>query len=160
MFNLMFNSVFNSPRPASPKSSLNSTFGGAATILRGTIDTGYYKQIIFPLLFSNRLCDIFDEETLIAVHESSGDQDFALFQANHRFQVPTESHWKEPRKVSSDVGGAIQQTPQAIQIANQAKPFGILGDAPWSYKHRLSGAMLRELLEHFSMKAFGAEISC
>src|SRR5688572_31791793 len=31
---------------------------GAATLLRGTIDAGDYKQFIFPLLFYKRLCDV------------------------------------------------------------------------------------------------------
>ena len=128
---------------------LESYLWGAATILRGTIDAGDYKQFIFPLLFFKRLCDVFDEETLIALRESDGDQDFALFPENHRFQVPTESHWKELRKVSRDVGGAIQRSMRSIETANQDKLFGIFGDAQWSNKDRLSDAMLRDLVEHF-----------
>ena len=42
---------------------LESYLWGAATLLRGTIDAGDYKQFIFPLLFYKRLCDVFDEET-------------------------------------------------------------------------------------------------
>jgi len=30
---------------------------GAASLLRGTIDTFDYKQYIFPLLFFKRICD-------------------------------------------------------------------------------------------------------
>jgi type I restriction enzyme M protein len=41
---------------------LESYLWGAATLLRGTIDAGDYKQFIFPLLFFKRLCDVFDEE--------------------------------------------------------------------------------------------------
>ena len=48
---------------------------GAATLLRGTIDAGDYKQFIFPLLFYKRLCDVFDEEVVTALRESDGDQD-------------------------------------------------------------------------------------
>ena len=35
---------------------------GAATMLRGKIDAGDYKQFIFPLLFFKRICDVYDEE--------------------------------------------------------------------------------------------------
>ena len=35
---------------------------GAATLLRGLIDAGDYKQYIFPLLFFKRICDVYDEE--------------------------------------------------------------------------------------------------
>ena len=46
---------------------LESYLWGAAVLLRGTIDAGDYKQFIFPLLFFKRLCDVFDEETLLAL---------------------------------------------------------------------------------------------
>ena len=69
---------------------------GAATLLRGTIDAGDYKQFIFPLLFYKRLCDVFDEETQAALKESGGDTKFAAYPENHRFQVPEESHRRSP----------------------------------------------------------------
>ena len=67
---------------------LESYLWGAATLLRGTIDAGDYKQFIFPLLFYKRLCDVFDEETQAALKESGGDTDFAAYPENHRFQIP------------------------------------------------------------------------
>ena len=57
---------------------LESYLWGAATLLRGTIDAGDYKQFIFPLLFYKRLCDVFDEETQTALADSGGDQQFSL----------------------------------------------------------------------------------
>ena len=129
---------------------LESYLWGAAVLLRGTIDAGDYKQFIFPLLFYKRLCDVFDEEVVTALRDSGGDQDFALFPENHRFQVPAEAHWREIRKVSRDVGRALQQAMRAIETANPDKLFGIFGDAQWTNKDRLSDAMLRDLIEHFS----------
>ena len=129
---------------------LESYLWGAAVLLRGTIDAGDYKQFIFPLLFFKRLCDVFDEETVTALRESGGDQDFALFPENHRFQVPADAHWREIRKVSRDVGRGLQQAMRAIETANPDKLFGIFGDAQWTNKDRLSDAMLRDLIEHFS----------
>ncbi len=129
---------------------LESYLWGAAVLLRGTIDAGDYKQFIFPLLFYKRLCDVFDEEVVTALRESGGDQDFALFPENHRFQVPADAHWREIRKVSRDVGRALQQGMRSIETANPDKLFGIFGDAQWTNKDRLSDAMLRDLIEHFS----------
>src|SRR6266436_910798 len=43
---------------------LKSYLWGAATLLRGTIDAGDYKQFIFPLLFYKRLCDGFLQRSL------------------------------------------------------------------------------------------------
>ena len=129
---------------------LESYLWGAAVLLRGTIDAGDYKQFIFPLLFYKRLSDVFDEETVTALRDSGGDQDFAMFPENHRFQVPPDAHWREIRKVSRDVGRALQQAMRAIETANPEKLYGIFGDAQWTNKDRLPDAMLRDLIEHFS----------
>ena len=132
------------------QNQLESYLWGAATLLRGTIDAGDYKQFIFPLLFYKRLCDVFEEETQTALKESAGDAEFAAFQENHRFQIPAEAHWQEVRKVAKNVGLALQSAMRAIETANPDKLYGIFGDAQWPNKDRLSDAMLRDLIEHFS----------
>jgi type I restriction enzyme M protein len=129
---------------------LESYLWGAATLLRGTIDAGDYKQYIFPLLFFKRVCDVFDEETSAALKESGGDQAYALFPEQHRFQVAPAAHWREVRKVTTHVGQAIQKAMRANETANQEKLLGIFGDAQWTNKDRLSDEMLRDLVEHFS----------
>lgn len=35
---------------------------GAAVLLRGDVDPGEYKNIIFPLMFFKRISDVYDEE--------------------------------------------------------------------------------------------------
>src|SRR5215467_12354382 len=129
---------------------LESYLWGAATLLRGTIDAGDYKQFLFPLLFYKRLCDVFDEETRTALAESDGNQQFSLFLENHRFQIPPEAHWRRVRQTATDVGRALQNAMRAIETANPDKLYGIFGDAQWTNKDRLSDAMLRDLVEHFS----------
>ena len=129
---------------------LESYLWGAATLLRGTIDAGEYKQFIFPLLFYKRLCDVFDEETVRALKESGGDEQFAQFPENHRFQIPSDAHWREIRKVNRDVGTSLQKAMRTIETANPDKLFGIFGDSQWANKDRLSDTMLRDLIEHFS----------
>ncbi|RFC49699.1 MAG: type I restriction enzyme M protein, partial [Verrucomicrobia bacterium] len=64
--------------------------------------------------------------------------------------MPADAHWREIRKVSRDVGRGLQQAMRAIETANPDKLFGIFGDAQWTNKDRLSDAMLRDLIEHFS----------
>src|SRR5579863_3791307 len=129
---------------------LESYLWGAATLLRGTIDAGDYKQFIFPLLFYKRLCDVFDEETQAALKESGGDKDFAAYPENHRFQIPSEAHWRNVRQAAKNVGKALQSAMRTIETANPDKLYGIFGDAQWTNKDRLSDAMLRDLVEHFS----------
>lgn len=129
---------------------LESYLWGAAVLLRGTIDAGDYKQFIFPLLFYKRLCDVFDEERTAALTESGGDEQFALFRENHRFQIPLEAHWTQVRQVAKNVGSALQSAMRSIETANPDKLFGIFGDAQWTNKDRLPDSMLRDLIEHFS----------
>src|SRR2546428_8616144 len=97
---------------------LESYLWGAATLLRGTIDAGDYKQFIFPLLFFKRLCDVFDEETQAALADSDGDAAYAAYPENHRFQIPPEAHWRELRQVAKNVGQALQAAMRAIETAN------------------------------------------
>ena len=74
---------------------------GAATLLRGLIDAGDYKQFIFPLLFYKRLCDVFEEEVALALADSGGDQAYAHFAENHRFQIPEDAQWSAVRQASA-----------------------------------------------------------
>jgi len=132
------------------QSQLESYLWGAAVLLRGTIDAGDYKQFIFPLLFYKRVCDVYDEETALALAESEGDEDYAQFPEHHRFQIPPEAHWRAVRQVARDVGGALQAALRSIEIANPDKLLGIFGDAQWTNKDRLPDALLRDLIEHLS----------
>lgn len=129
---------------------LESYLWGAATLLRGTIDAGDYKQFIFPLLFFKRLCDVYDQEYERALKESSGDVDFATFAENHRFQVPTGARWLDVRNRPKNVGKGIQDAMRDIEKSNPDTLFGIFGDAQWTNTERLPDKMLKDLLEHFS----------
>lgn len=123
---------------------------GAATLLRGVIDAGDYKQYIFPLLFYKRICDVYDEEYQKALAESGGDKEFAKFEENHRFQIPRGAHWRDVRQVTVNVGDTLQKALRKIEQSNEDKLFGIFGDASWTNKERLSDEILTDLLEHFS----------
>lgn len=134
------------------QSELESHLWGAATILRGTIDAGDYKQFIFPLLFFKRISDVWDEEYQQALEESGGDIDYASFAENHRFQLPDGAHWRDVRAVARNVGQALQSAMRAIEQANPDKLYGVFGDAQWTNKDRLSDETLRDLIEHFSLR--------
>lgn len=129
---------------------LENYLWGAAVLLRGVIDPGEYKNIIFPLMFFKRISDVYDEEYETALKESEGDKEYAEFAENHSFVVPKGAHWKEVRQVTSDVGLAIREAMREIEKANPDKLFGIFGDTNWTNKNRLSDRILIDLIEHFS----------
>lgn len=124
---------------------LESYLWGAAVLLRGVIDPGEYKNIIFPLMFFKRISDVYDEEYNTAMKESGAD-----FPENHTFQVPKGAHWADVRKVTTDVGLAIREAMRAIEKENPDKLFGIFGDTNWTNKNRLTDRILVDLIEHFS----------
>jgi type I restriction enzyme M protein len=134
------------------QTELESYLWGAATLLRGTIDAGDYKQFIFPLLFYKRLCDVYDEERGEALEESGGDEEYARLPELHRFQIPPEAHWSAVRSQVENVGKAIQDALREIERSNPDTLYGVFGDAAWTNKDRLPDYLLRELIEHFSSR--------
>ncbi len=127
----------------------------AANILRGPVDAADFKTYIFPMLFFKRLSDVHDEEHQAALSEFDGDEEAALFAENYRFQIPDGCHWTDVRKRTTNVGQALQSALRGIEQANPHTLYGIFGDAQWTNKERLSDALLRDLIEHFSKLNLG-----
>lgn len=50
--------------PATADKSLEAWIWDAACSIRGAKDAGKYKDYILPLIFTKRLCDVFDDELL------------------------------------------------------------------------------------------------
>ena len=129
---------------------LESYLWGSAVLLRSTIDAGDYKKYIFPLLFFKRLCDVYDEESQIALEENGGNEEVLEFEETHSFAIPKGSHWNDVRNTSENVGQAISEAFRNIERANPVLLRGIFGEAPWTNKQRLPDRLLKDLLEHFS----------
>ena len=134
---------------------LESHLWEAANILRGPVDAADFKTYVFPLLFFKRISDVHDEEYQAALEESRGDEEYALFAQNYRFQVPEGCHWRDVRAVTVNVGQALQKALRGIEKANPETLYGIFGDAQWTNKERLSDVLLRDFIEHFSRITFG-----
>lgn len=126
----------------------------SANILRGPVDAADFKTYIFPLLFFKRICDVWDEEYR-EITEEIGDPELALFPESHRFQIPEGCHWKDVRETPLNVGSALQRALREIEKANPETLYGVFGDAQWSNKDRLSDALHKDLIEHFSKLSFG-----
>ncbi|HEX2972357.1 MAG TPA: class I SAM-dependent DNA methyltransferase, partial [Tepidisphaeraceae bacterium] len=136
-------------------SQLESHLWEAANILRGPVDAADFKTYVFPLLFFKRISDVHDEEYQAALAEAGGDEEYARFPQNYRFQVPEDCHWRDVRAVTSNVGQALQKAMRGIEKANPETLYGIFGDAQWTNKDRLSDALLKDLIEHFSRISLG-----
>ena len=136
-------------------SQLESHLWEAANILRGPVDAADFKTYVFPLLFFKRISDVHDEEYQTALAEAGGDEEYARFPQNYRFQVPEDCHWRDVRAVTSNVGQALQKAMRGIEKANPETLYAIFGDAQWTNKDRLSDALLKDLIEHFSRISLG-----
>ncbi len=136
-------------------SQLEGHLWESANILRGPVDAADFKTYIFPLLFFKRITDVYDEEFAVALEESDGDMEFAQFPENHRFQIPEGAHWRDVRSRSTNIGHALQKAMRAIEQANPDTLHAIFGDAQWTNKDRLSDALLKDLIEHFSSLSLG-----
>ena len=75
--------LFRITMPAPDKSkSLESWIWDAACSIRGAKDAPKYKDYILPLIFTKRLCDVFDDEiNRIAVEVGSRRKAFQLARA-------------------------------------------------------------------------------
>ncbi len=122
--------------PTLPLENLESHLWEAANILRGPVDAADFKTYVFPLLFFKRISDVHDEEHAAALKEADGDEEYALFPQNYRFQIPERCHWRDVRAVPSNVGQALQVAMRGIEKANPETLYGIFGDAQWTNKDR------------------------
>jgi len=123
------------------------------------VDAADFKTYVFPLLFFKRISDVHDEEYQAALKESGGDEEYAQFPQNFRFQVPEECQWVDVRAVTTNVGQALQKAMRCIEKANPETLYGIFGDAQWTNKERLSDSLLRDLIEHFSSINLGNQVA-
>ena len=68
-----------------PSKSLESWIWDAACSIRGAKDAPKYKDYILPLIFTKRLCDVFDDEiNRIASEMGSRKKAFQLAKADHK----------------------------------------------------------------------------
>src|SRR5262245_11045145 len=137
-------------KPPITLGELESHLWEAANILRGPVDAADFKTYVFPLLFFKRISDVHDEEYAAALAESGGDEEYAVFPQNYRFQIPEGCHWDDVRVVTTNVGQALLKAMRGIEKSNPETLYVIFGDAGWTNKERLPDSLLRDLMEHFS----------
>lgn len=99
--------------PNEKEKTLESWIWDAACSIRGAKDAPKYKDYILPLIFTKRLCDVFDDEIdRIAGEAASRNKAFRLAKADHklvRFYLPLEPDdadqpvWSVIRKLADQI---------------------------------------------------------
>jgi type I restriction-modification system DNA methylase subunit len=78
--------------------SLESWIWDAACSIRGAQEAPKFKDFILPLVFTKRLCDVFDDElNRIAKEVGSRTKAFKLVEKDHKLVRP---RWEYPSKSS------------------------------------------------------------
>lgn len=127
---------------------LESHLWGAANILRGQIDSSDYKQYIFGILFLKRLSDVFEEEGEKLLADGESEEVAWEDPDEHEFFVPKRARWASLRKISSDIGSAINKAFEELEEHN-SKLTGVLAPIDFNNKERLPDVILDRLLSHF-----------
>ncbi len=97
--------------------SLESWIWDAACSIRGAKDAPKYKDFILPLIFTKRLCDVFDDEiNRMAAEVGSRKKAFQLAKRDHKLvrfylplvpEDPEEPVWSVIRKLADKIGEQI-----------------------------------------------------
>ena len=150
--------------------SLESWIWDAACSIRGAKDAPKYKDYILPLIFTKRLCDVFDDElNRIAAKVGSRKKAFQLAGADHklvRFSLPLmpddpeQPVWSVIRKLSDKIGEGV--TTHMRAIARENPPLqGIIDrvdfNATTHGQRDLDDDRLSNLIEAISTKRLGLE---
>ena len=154
--------------PIPTDKSLESWIWDAACSIRGAKDAGKYKDYILPLIFTKRLCDVFDDE-LNRIAEEVGGRAKAFKLVKHdkklvRFYLPLEPKtpddpvWSVIRTISEKVGERLTTHLRAIADANPLLK-GILDrvdfNATTHGSRDLDDDRLSALIEAISAKRLG-----
>lgn len=157
-------------KQAIPSKSLESWIWEAACSIRGAKDAPKYKDYILPLIFTKRLCDVFDDElNRIAKEVGSRKKAFALVKADHklvRFYLPLSPDdpeqpvWSVIRKIPDKIGEGVTTHMRAIAKENPLLQ-GIIDrvdfNATTHGQRDLDDDRLSNLIEAISTKRLGLE---
>jgi type I restriction enzyme M protein len=148
--------------------SLESWIWDAACSIRGAKDAAKFKEFILPLIFTKRLCDVFDDE-LNRIAEEVGSRAKAFKLVKHdkklvRFYLPLEPKnpddavWSVIRTLSDKIGEQLTTHLRAIADANPLLK-GIIDrvdfNATTHGQRDIDDDRLSNLIEEISTKRLG-----
>lgn len=127
--------------------TLESWLWDSANILRGSIDSSDFKNYIFGLLFLKRANDVFEEEVETIMERDSIKRQDA--EDETFFKIPKEARWEEVKKVTENIGVALDKAFAAIERENTSLE-GVMTATKFGDKEKLSDEVLQRLLRHFN----------
>jgi len=127
--------------------SLESWLWDSANILRGSIDSSDFKNYIFGLLFLKRSNDVFEEEVEKKMEEEGISREDA--EDESFFQLPEEARWDNIKKITENIGIALDKAFAAIEREN-TNLEGVMTATKFGDKEKLSDDVLQRLLRHFN----------
>ena len=150
--------------------SLESWIWDAACSIRGAKDAPKYKDYILPLIFTKRLCDVFDDElNRIAAEVGSRKKAFQLARADHKLvrfylplapEDPEQPVWSVIRKLADKIGEGVTTRMRAIARENPLLQ-GIIDrvdfNATTHGQRDLDDDRLSNLIEAISTKRLGLD---
>ncbi len=148
--------------------SLETWLWDAACSIRGAQDAPKYKDFILPLVFTKRLCDVFDDEIdRIAAQVGSRAKAFQLVERDPKLvrfylplkpENPDEPVWSVIRKLSDKIGEQLTTHLREIASANP-RLQGIIDridfNATTHGQRDISDDRLSNLIEKISEKRLG-----
>jgi type I restriction enzyme M protein len=148
--------------------SLESWIWDAACSIRGAKDAPKYKEFILPLIFTKRLCDVFDDEiNRIAQEVGSRAKAFKLVKHDKKLvrfflplapKNPDDAVWSIIRTLSDKIGEQLTTHLRAIADANPLLK-GIIDridfNATTHGQRDIDDARLSNLIEAISAKRLG-----
>ena len=151
-----------------PDKSLESWIWDAACSIRGAKDAPKYKEFILPLIFTKRLCDVFDDEiNRIAQEVGSRAKAFKLVKHDKKLvrfflpltpKSPDDAVWSVIRTLSDKIGEQLTTHLRAIADANPLLK-GIIDridfNATTHGQRDIDDARLSNLIEAISAKRLG-----
>ncbi len=148
--------------------SLESWIWNAACSIRGAQEAPKFKDFILPLIFTKRLCDVFDDElNRIAQEVGSRAKAFKLVERDHKLvrfylplkpQDPDEPVWSVIRKLTGKIGESLTTHLHSIAKANPGLE-GIIDrmdfNATTHGQRDIDDDRLSNLIERTSEKSLG-----
>ncbi len=130
---------------------------GAADILRGSIDSGDYKDYIFAYFFLKRCSDVFFEEAQKILAETNDPDQAYNDPDEHTLFIPEHSRWTHLETISANYGNALNVAFAQLEEhdSNTEKLAGIFKGLDFMDERKLgdlnqSDTIHRKLIEHFS----------